>query len=212
MPREDAMLVIWGRANSVNVQKVLWCCEELRVPYERKDAGMAFGVVNTPEYRALNPNGLVPTIVDDGFVMWESNAIVRYLARKHGTGSLAPSDPRWLAMADQWMDWLSSTLWPGLRPLFWGLVRTPPEKRDNAAIEAARQQSAAACTILDAQLASRAYVAGDAFTMADIVLGTAIWRWYGVQAERPPLGHLQRWFDRLSERPAYVRIVRQPLT
>ncbi len=206
------MLVIWGRANSINVQKVLWLCEELRIPYERKEAGMAFGIVNTPEYRALNPNGLVPTIVDDGFVLWESNAILRYLGRKHGLGTLAPSDPQAFAIADQWLDWHVSTLWPVMRPLFWAVVRTPPEKRDPAVIEDARQKCAAAFAILDARLGAVPYVAGDALTIADIALGTGVWRWFGVPIEHPPLPNLKRWFDRLSERPAYRRIVLQPLS
>ena len=123
------MLKIWGRNNSVNVQKVLWCCEELAVEYERIDAGGAFGIVNTPEYRRLNPNGLVPTIDDDGFVLWESHAIVRYLAAKHGAG-FWPEDRRMRAEADQWMDWSQTTFWPAIRPLFMGLIRTAPEQRD----------------------------------------------------------------------------------
>src|SRR5512144_1177640 len=106
------MLVIWARSNSVNVQKVLWACEELSLPYERKEAGGPFGVVNTPEYRKLNPNGLIPTIVDDGFVLWESHAIIRYLGEQHGAGSLFPSDRRTRALADQWMVWTNTVMWP----------------------------------------------------------------------------------------------------
>jgi len=124
------MLKIWGRANSVNVQKVLWFCEELNVEYERIDAGGPFGVVDTTEYRRRNPNGLVPTIDDDGFILWESNAIVRYLAAKLQS-NLWPALPRMRAEADQWMDW-SHTLWAALRPVFLGLIRTPPEKRNEA--------------------------------------------------------------------------------
>ncbi|MGZ8265216.1 MAG: ATP-binding protein, partial [Burkholderiales bacterium] len=117
------MLRIWGRTNSINVQKVLWCCGELGLPYERIDAGMQFGVNNTPEYKAMNPNGLVPTINDDGFILWESHAIVRYLARKHGTGALWPADARVAADADRWMEWYSTTLWQHVRTIFWNLVR-----------------------------------------------------------------------------------------
>jgi glutathione S-transferase len=145
------MLVIWGRNNSINVQKVLWCCEEISLPYERIDAGGAFGVVNTPQYRKLNPNGMIPTIVDDGFVLWESNAIVRYLAEKHGTGTLWPEDRKVRAEADKWMDWKQTTFWPALRPLFMGLIRTPPEKRDPKALEHLRR---ATLTIVDAHLES----------------------------------------------------------
>ncbi len=124
------MLKIWGRNNSVNVQKVLWCCEELGLKYERLDAGGSFGVVNTPQYRALNPNGLVPTIEDGPFVLWESNAIVRYLTAKHSSGKLWPEDHKVRAEADKWMDWQNSMFWPVFRPLFWNVVRTPADERD----------------------------------------------------------------------------------
>lgn len=206
------MLLIWGRANSVNVQKVLWCCEELGVPYERRDAGMAYGVVDTPAYRALNPNGLVPTIDDDGFVLWESHAIVRYLAARDAEGTLWPVDAQARARADQWMDWNVSTLWPALRPLFLGLVRTAPEQRDPKTLDAARTHTAKVLAILDAALAARPYAAGDGLTTADIVLGCSVWRWLALPIERPPLVHLQAWFDRLAQRPAFRRIVMHPLS
>ena len=118
------MLKLWGRVNSINVQKVLWALEELKVPYERTDAGMAFGVVNEPFYKKMNPNSRVPTIDDDGFVLWESNAIVRYLAAKHGAGSLSPNDPKQRANSDRWMDWASNHVGPVITPVFWGLIRT----------------------------------------------------------------------------------------
>src|SRR5216684_2563703 len=121
------MLKLWGRINSINVQKVLWALAELEVAYERTDAGLQFGVVNEPFYRRMNPNGRVPTIEDDGFVLWESNAIVRYLSAKHGAGTLWPNDPRQRADADRWMDWTTSTVAPAITPVFWGLIRTPPE-------------------------------------------------------------------------------------
>lgn len=205
------MLVIWGRDNSVNVQKVLWLCEEMGIAHERRDAGLQFGVVNTPEYRAMNPNGLVPTIDDDGFVMWESNAIVRYLASKHG-GALWPDDAHRRARADQWMDWSNTTYWPTIRPLFLGLVRTPPEKRDPALLEQQRVATAAICQTLDAHLARNAYMAGDAYSIGDIPLGCGVWRWFGLSVERPETPHLRAWFDRLSERPAFRKVVLHPLT
>jgi glutathione S-transferase len=206
------MLVIWGRNNSVNVQKALWCCEEMGVSYRRIDAGGAFGVVNTPEYRKLNPNGLVPTIDDDGFVLWESNAVVRYLAGKHGAGGLWPADPHTRAIADQWMDWQVSTFWPAIRPLFMGLVRTKEGERDLAAIEASRQKTAEVLAIVDGELGSRPFLAGDALTVGDIPMGCAIWRWMALPIERPPLPNLQRWFDALQARPAYRKIVMLPLS
>jgi glutathione S-transferase len=206
------MLVIWGRTNSINVQKVLWCCEEIKLPYQRHDAGLAFGVVNTPEYRNLNPNGLVPTIDDDGFVLWESNAIVRYLAAKHADGKLWPADLRRRADADRWMDWQQTMLWPAIRPLFMGLVRTPPDKRDAKALEEARLKSIDVLRVLERRLESSDFTAGDAFSMGDIPLGCAVWRWMALPIERPHLPGVQRWFDALSRRVAYRSIVMQPLT
>ena len=206
------MLKIWGRSNSVNVQKVLWLCEEMGVKYERIDAGGQFGVVNTPQYRALNPNGLVPTIEDGPFVLWESNTIVRYLSAKHSAGKLWPEDLKVRAEVDKWMDWQISTFWPAFRPLFWNLVRTPPDQRDGKAMEESLLQSAEVLGYLDAHLKNRTYVGGDDLTMGDFPMGCAIWRWYGLQINRPELPNLQRWFDNLRQRPAYQNLVMQPLT
>jgi glutathione S-transferase len=206
------MLVIWGRKNSVNAQKVLWCCEEMNLAYRRIDAGGAFGVVDTAEYRNLNPNGLVPTIEDDGFVLWESNAIVRYLAATHSAGDLWPDDLRTRADADRWMDWSNTTFWTAFRPLFLGLVRTAPEKRDPKALEDARVKTASVLEIADSYLSSRAFLAGERFTMGDIALGCGIWRWMSLPIERPALANVQRWFDSLAERPAYQAVVMQPLS
>lgn len=206
------MLRIWGRDNSINVQKVLWCCGEMEVPYERVDAGGSFGVVNTQQYRNLNPNGLVPTIEDDGFVLWESNAIVRYLAAKHGAGTLWPEDLKMRAEADRWMDWQNTTFWPAFRPLFWNLVRTPPDQRDQAAMEESRLKTAEILGYLDAHLRNRSYIVGDTLTMGDIPLGCAIWRWMDLPIERPELANLQRWFEILATRPVYKKIVMQPLS
>jgi len=136
------MLKIWGRVNSVNVKKALWALEELGVKYERIDAGMEFGVNNTPEYLRMNPTGLVPTIDDGGFKLWESHSIVRYLVAKHGAGTLWPTDLKVRADADRWMDWTFSFAREFQRPVFWPLVRTPPEKRDMKAIEAACRKCA----------------------------------------------------------------------
>lgn len=206
------MLKIWGRNNSVNVQKVLWCCEELGLKYERIDAGGQFGVVNTPQYRAINPNGLVPTLEDGPFVLWESNVIVRYLAAKHSAGKLWPEDLKIRAEADKWMDWQGTTFWPAFRPLFWNLVRTPVDQRDEKAMEESRLRTAEVLGYLDAHLKNRGYVAGDDLTMGDIPMGCAVWRWYGLKIEGPELPSLQRWFDNLRQRPAYSGIVMLPLT
>ena len=206
------MLQLWGNADSVNVQKILWCCEELGLAYQRIDAGRHFGVVNTPEFRRLNPNGLVPTIDDEGFLLWESNTILRYLAAKHAPGTLWPTDVQQRALADRWMDWANSTLWPTMVPLFRAFMRTPEAQRDAAAIEAVRLETVEELKILDAQLARSAFVGGDAFTMGDIAVGCAVWRWMALPVQRPPLPNLQRWFDALAARPAYRRVVMLPLT
>ena len=206
------MLKLWGRNNSVNVQKAIWCLEELQVPYERVDAGMQYGVVNEPWFRKMNPNGLVPVIEDAGAVLWESNAIVRYLAAKYGKDSLWLEDPAERAQADKWMDWSSTACWPPMRTVFWGLVRTPPEKRDMKEIEAALKKAAEMFAMLDAALADRDYIAGKTFSMGDIPLGTASWRWFGIDMERPVLPNLEAWFKRLSAREAFKKSVLLPLT
>ena len=205
------MLKIWGRANSINVQKVLWCCAETGVAFERIDAGMQFGVNNTPEYKAMNPNGLVPLINDDGFVLWESHAIVRYLARKHGLGTLCPADPQTAADADRWMEWYSTTLWNHMKPVFWILVRTPPEKRNMAEVEDNRQKLAGYLAMADAHLAKNACLAGNAFTMGDIPLAVLCQRWFNVPIERPPMPNLERWFKTVSARAGFQKHCAAPL-
>ena len=206
------MLKLWGRINSINVQKVLWALEELKVPYQRTDAGLQYGVVNEPFYRKMNPNGRVPTIEDEGLVLWESNAIVRYLAARYGAGGLSPSGLEARAIADQWMDWQVSLFWPTIRALFMGLVRTPEAQRDPKAIESSRVKTAEILGIVDSQLASRAFLAGDALTMGDIPMGCSIWRWMALPIERPKLANVERWFNALGERPAYRKVVMLPLS
>ena len=206
------MLRIWGRRNSVNVKKALWCLEELGLAYERIDAGLQHGVVDTPEYRRLNPNGVVPTIEDDGLVLWESNAIVRYLAAKHGAGTLWPEDLRVRADADRWMDWAGVTLGPAMRNAFWGLIRTPEAERDERTIAQSIARSRELVAIADAALAARPYIAGDTFTMGDIPLGCHAHNWMALPIERPPLPHLEAWYRRLATRPAYRKVVMLPLS
>ena len=206
------MLKLWGRNNSVNVQKAIWCLEELKLPYERIDAGMQYGVVNEPQYRRMNPNGLVPVIEDGGTVLWESNAIVRYLSAKHGAGTLWPNDPRQRADSDRWMDWATSTVAPALTPVFWGLIRTPPEKRNMATIEANAEKVAQAFQVLDQSLAGRDYVCGKSFTMGDIPLGTFVYRWYALAVKRPTLSKVEAYYQRLQQRPAFKKHVMLPLS
>ena len=206
------MLKIWGRVNSVNVEKVLWICDELDIAYQRVDAGGQYGMVNTPEYRAMNPNGLVPTVEGDGMVMWESNAIVRYLAGKHSPDDFWPDDLAMRFEADRWMDWSSTMFWPAFRDLFWNLIRTSPENRDAGAIERSRARSAELLGYLDAHLSERAFIAGDRFTAGDIPMGCAVWRWMSLPIERPAQPHLKRWFEALSQRFSYKKVVMKPLS
>jgi glutathione S-transferase len=206
------MLKIWGRKNSINVQKVLWACGELALPVERIDAGMAFGVNTTLEYKAMNPNGLVPLMSDDGFLLWESHAIVRYLARRYGLGSLCPADAQTAADADRWMEWFSTTLWLNLKPVFWNLVRVPPEKRDMPLVASSLQLLTANFQLVDTWLAQRDYVAGAAFSMGDIPMGVSAFRWYNMPIERPALKNLDAWYARLCERPAFQQHAMLTLT
>ena len=206
------MLKLWGRNNSVNVQKVIWCLEELKIPYERIDAGMQYGVVNEPYFRKMNPNGLVPVIEDRGAVIWESNAIVRYLGAKYGEGRLLAEDPAARAQSDKWMDWSATAYWPPMRSVFWGLVRTLPEKRNMEEIEACRNQTGETLKILDAALADSDFIAGRALTIGDIPLGAISWRWFGIDMERPSLPNVEVWFKRLSQREAFKKSVLLPLT
>jgi glutathione S-transferase len=205
------MLKIWGRVNSVNVKKAMWCVAELGLPHERIDAGMQFGVNNTPEYRRMNPTGLVPTIDEDGFTLWESHTIVRYLCAKHSMGKLCPADLRARADAERWMDW-AFTFQNAMRNVFWGLIRTPPEKRDLKAIEEGTKKSHELAAMLDKALADKAYVAGASFTMGDIPIGCEVQRWMRVPIERPSLPNLQAWYERLGQRAPFRKHVDLPLT
>jgi glutathione S-transferase len=206
------MLRIWGRVTSVNVQKVLWCADELGLAYERVDAGGKFGRNDTPEYLAMNPNGLVPVIEEDGFVLYESNAIVRYFAARHGAGALWPQDLRARADVDRWMEWQSTAFTPAMVAAFWQLVRTPEASRDAAAIEASRAKTEKLAGILDGHLAGREYLAGEAFSAADIVVGCAAHRWLNLPLARASRPNLERWYARMKARPGSRQVTTQPLS
>jgi len=198
------VIKIWGRNTSANVQKVMWAVGEIGLPHERIDIGGPFGKNREAEYLAKNPNGLVPTLEEeDGFLLWESNSIVRYLAAKHRAGVLEPADLRARAKANAWMDWQLSVLGPAMFDCFWGLIRTPPEKRNHMAIEESKRKTTAAMTILDGQLAKTAYVAGDAFSYGDIPVAVIANRYRALVPERPPLPHFERWFAAIAARAAF---------
>ena len=197
------MLTIYGRRTSANAMLPLWAADELGLEFEQVDIGGPFGGNDRPEYLEKNPNGLVPTIDDDGFVLWESSAITRYLCAKHGLGTLCPTDPHQRARAEQWMDWRLTTVMPMMTPIFWGLVRTAEAERDQAAIRGGIERGYKVWGLLDRHLAGSAYVVGDTFTMADIPLGPQAHRWLELVDDRPPMKHLEAWYQRLSERPAF---------
>jgi glutathione S-transferase len=195
---------IWGRNTSSNVQKVMWAVGEIGLPHERIDVGGPFGKNRDAEYLAMNPNGLVPTLQEeDGYLLWESNSIVRYLAAKHASRVLEPEDLRIRANAGKWMDWQISVAAPAIFAAFWGLIRTPPQQRNHAAIEESKNKTTAAMTILDAQLASTTYLAGDAFSYGDIPLGIMAYRYRQLVPDRPPLRNFERWYAAISSRQAF---------
>ena len=202
------MLKILGRLTSSNVQKVVWLCEELNVPFERSDVGGPFGGNDQPDYLALNPNGRVPTLDDDGFILWESNACVRYIAEKHGQGSpIWPDDIQDRASAGRWMDWTATTLAPAHGPVFVGLIRTPADKRNPAAIAKGRDDYSKAMGVLDWWLADHQWLSGDAFGFGDIPAAPFAFRWFNLPIEREDYPHAKRWYDAICDRPAFKKNV-----
>ena len=208
--RGAGVIEVWGRANSVNVQKVLWCLGELEVPFERYDAGGLYGVNKEPDFLSRNPTGLVPLLSDDGFDLWESNTIVRYLSARHGAGFLSPEDPASRALSEKWMDYQLGTVFPAFKDAVLGLIRTPPESRDPDKIAASVRATAGTLAILDARLQDLEYVAGNSLTVGDVALGPTIYRWLTLDIDRPPMPNLEAWHDRLVERPAYREHVMVP--
>jgi glutathione S-transferase len=203
------MITIWGRTNSVNVQKILWLCDEIALGYNRIDAGLQFGRNTEPAYLAMNPMGKVPTLVDGDYVLWESNSILRYLVMQYGgTSPLYPADPKARASIDRWLDWSLSTLQPAERPVFWGIIRTPAHERDIAKVAADIAKVAEVWKVLDIRLKGRSYIEGGSFTIADIVLGAFAKRWFGLPGiVRAPMSNLEHWYARLATRSGFNRYV-----
>jgi glutathione S-transferase len=199
------MITMWGRKTSSNVQKAMWAVGELGLEVNRIDVGGAFGQTKEPKYLAMNPNALVPTLEEeDGFTLWESNSVVRYLAAKHDkNGVLEPKDPKQRALASQWMDWQLSVVGPAITPCFWGLIRTPVEKRDLAAIKTSQGKTTDAMVILDKQLGKTAYVAGPAFSYGDIPVGVMAYRYRQLVPGRPSTPNLDRWYETIAKRKAF---------
>jgi glutathione S-transferase len=207
-------LTIWGRANSVNVQKVLWCLRELDLPYERIDAGMQFGRNDEADYLAMNPNGRVPTLVDGNFALWESNSIMRYLCMAYRPESpIYPKEPKRRAAIDRWLDWTLSTVQPVDRPVFWALVRTPPAQRDMVAIQKDVDAEALVWRIADHHLSTRRFIEGDDFTIADVAIGAYARRWLGVEGvTKPHYPNLERWFEQFSSRAGFAQFIAPPMS
>jgi len=205
------MLKLWGRLSSINVRKVVWTAQALGLPFERADAGAAFGVVKTPEYLRHNPNALVPLLDDDGFMLWESNAIVRYLCAKHSPGQLYPQALQARFNAERWMDWQQTTINPAGRNAFIQWIRTPPEQRQAELIAQSVAATEPLLAMLDSHLAQQAFMAGDHLTMADIPMACEIHRWWGLPQPRAPRPHLERWYQGLLAHPASRGVLDQPL-
>ena len=208
------MIKIWGRDTSANVQKVMWAIGEIGLTHERIDIGGPFGKNREAEYLAKNPNGLVPTLEEeDGFLLWESNSIVRYLAAKHKAGVLEPADLKTRALASKWMDWQLSVAGPAITPVFWGMIRTPPEKRDHAAIADGKKKTIAAMQMMDEEHAKTAYLAGEAFSYGDIPVGIMAYRYRQLIPERPVQKNFERWYAAISSRKAFKdQVAAVPLT
>lgn len=205
------MLKIWGRRNSINVQKAMWAIAETGIAHERIDAGGPFGGLDTDEFAAMNPNRRVPVIDDDGTIVWESHAIVRYLAAKYGAGSLWPDDIGARARSDMWMDWVTADLQPAfIGGVFWNFYRTPEEQRNWNVIRQGIARSAILFRILDRHLEGQPFVAGDTLTIGDIAAGAQLYRYFELEIDRPDLPNVEAWYARLKDRPAYREHVMVP--
>jgi len=205
------MLTVWGRRNSQNVQKVLWLIGELSLSYEHIPAGGRFGRLDEPAFRALNPHGLVPVLQDDDVTVWESHAILRYLAARYGEGRFWVADPVARSRIDEWMDWTQTALQPDfLKGLFWGYYRTPDELRDWPAIRKSVAQCETHFRLLDGVLASHPFLAGDSLSLADITAGAGLYRYFGLGLETPKLPNVEAWYRRLQERAPYREHVMIP--
>jgi glutathione S-transferase len=205
------MLTIWGRRSSFNVQKVMWLIGELGLEHQHIPAGGRHGIKDTPAFRAMNPHGRVPVINDNGVVIWESHSILRYLAARYGAADLWSDDAAARSQADSWMDWAQSSLQPAfLTGVFWGFYRTPPEQRDAVAVGQSIKLCAQHFQIFDQFLSKRQFLAQDKLSLADIPVGTHLYRYFELDIERPSLPNVENWYLRLKDRPAYVEHVMIP--
>ena len=216
------MIRLWGRKSSINVQKVLWCLAELGLEegkdFERIDAGLHFGKTRTPEFLALNPNGLVPTLQDGDLVLWESNTILRYLVRQYDKSKRFPADIASQYQSEKWMDWQVGTMWPTLRVAFLGLTRTPENERNYAVIHKAYQDTNALLALLDQQLANQRYCSEDSFNIGDIPLALCVSRWILLNETFPEqtgprlsLHKVEAWMQRIEAETQYSVVAEKEL-
>ena len=206
------MITVWGRENSTNVKKVLWMLDELELTYNIVNAGGAFGKNTDPAYLALNPNGLVPCFQEDDFVLWESNAILRYLAECSGKPEFWPADARHRASIDKWLDWASSSLIAPYRQVYQTLVRIPEPERDMALVASGMKVFEKYWAIADAILAKQKWLSGETFGIGDIPLGIYAYSWYSLNIERQSHPNVERWYQQLTQRPAFIKRVMIPLS
>ena len=202
-----SQLKIWGRMSSINVKKVVWAAQELGPDFVRHEAGGVHGVVKTPAYMALNPNSQIPVMQDGDYVLWESNVITRYLCAKYSLGNFYPSDLQERFDAERWMEWQQTMTNPASRNGFWHLIRLPVEQRDMALVAQSNAAVEPLMAVLDAHLATRSYLVGERFTMADIPLGCEVQRWFGLPQAREKRPHIERWFASLLARPAATGVL-----
>lgn len=216
------MMKLWGRKSSINVQKILWCLAELGLAegkdFERIDAGLHFGQNRTPEFLKLNPNGLVPTLEDGNVVLWESNTILRYLARKYDRSNRFSADINTQYQSEKWMDWQLGTMWPPLRVALLGLTRTPEADRNYPLIQKSYQEADSLLKLFDQQLSTQKYCAGDSFHIGDIPLALCVNRWILLNqtfpeqtGPRTPLKNIDAWMKRLEENTQYKLVEEKAL-
>ena len=205
------MITVWGRRSSINVQKVLWTLAELGIRFTQEAVGGSFGGNRDADFLQMNPNGLVPVIRDGDVTMFESNAIVRYLASRYGAGRLRPAEHQGLAMAEQWMEWQQQNFAPAMTAIFFNTVRLGPDKRDDRALADGEKRAAEALAIADAHLARNDWFAGSAFSFGDIAMGCFIWRYLGLDGVKPPMPHVLEWLEALKQREAYRQWVMVPV-
>lgn len=201
------MLEIWGRPYSSNVIPVIWTAAECGLDFKLKLAGGSFGQLDTSQFAQMNPNRLIPTIRDGDFALWESHVIVRYLCAKYAAGTLCSEDVQQRAVADQWMEWSGTRAFTPVIQMFFATVRTEPDQRDLAKLASHAKEAAEAFQVLENHLGQHPYVAGSDFSMGDIPLGAVAYRYFNVESERPSFPHIEAWYARLCERPAYQKHV-----